>query len=64
MKVSHQLPADLLQALPIPLMMFEDIAMDFITFLPSSKGKSTIMTVIDQLSKYGQFIALSSSFTA
>ena len=64
MKVSYQLPADLLQALPIPLMMFEDIAMDFITFLPSSKGKSTIMTVADRLSKYGQFIALSSSFIA
>ncbi|KAH0773833.1 hypothetical protein KY290_010970 [Solanum tuberosum] len=45
-------------------MVFEDITMDFITCLPSSKGKSTIMTVVDRLSKYGHFIALSSSFTA
>ncbi|KAH0716239.1 hypothetical protein KY285_007584 [Solanum tuberosum] len=64
MKDSHQLPTGLLQPLPIPSMVFEDIAMDFITCLPSSKGKSTIMTVVDWLSKYGHFIALPSSFTA
>lgn len=64
MKDSHQLPAGVLQPLPIPSMVFEEIAMDFITFFPSSKGMSTIMTVVDRLSKYGHFIVLSSSFPA
>lgn len=44
MKDSHLHPAGLLQPLPIPDQVFEDIAMNFITCLPSSKGKSTIMT--------------------
>ena len=33
--------------------------MDFITGLPKSKGKSVIMVVIDRLTKYAQFCALS-----
>ncbi|WMV23990.1 hypothetical protein MTR67_017375 [Solanum verrucosum] len=37
--------------------------MDFITCLPSSKGRFTIMTVLDSLSKYGHFIPLASTFT-
>lgn len=47
MKDSHLHPTRLLQPLPIPNPVFEDIAMDFITCLPSSKGKTTIMTVVD-----------------
>lgn len=38
--------------------------MDFITSLPSSKGKSTILTIVDRLSKYCHCIALSATFTA
>ncbi|XP_015060231.1 uncharacterized protein LOC107006108 [Solanum pennellii] len=53
----------LLRLIPNPSIVFEDIAMDFITCFPSCKDKSTIMTVVDRLSKYGHFIALSSSFT-
>lgn len=63
MKSSHELPAGRLQPLPIPDLVFEDIAMDFITCLPSSKGKSTIMTIVDRLSKYGHFVPLTSTFT-
>nr|XP_009603209.1 uncharacterized protein LOC104098239 [Nicotiana tomentosiformis] len=63
MKDSHLHPAGLLQPLPIPDQVFEDIAMDFITCLPSSKGKTIIMTVIDCLTKYGHFIPLPSTFS-
>lgn len=51
----------LLQLLLIPEWVFEDIAMDFITCLPSSKW---IMTIVDRLSKDGHFISLPSIFTA
>ncbi|KAG9447555.1 hypothetical protein H6P81_013683 [Aristolochia fimbriata] len=64
MKDSFQRPAGLLQPLSIPGMVFEQISMDFITCLPSSKGKATIMTVVDRLSKYGHFIPLPASFTS
>nr|XP_009593886.1 uncharacterized protein LOC104090486 [Nicotiana tomentosiformis] len=45
-------------------MVFEDITMDFIIGLPSSKGKATIMIVVDRLSKYGHFIPLAVTFSA
>lgn len=57
-------PAGLLQPIPVPDMVFEEITMDFITCLPSSKGKATIITMVDRLSKYAYFIALPSTFTA
>lgn len=38
--------------------------MDFITHLPSSLGKTSIMVVVDRLSKYSHFITLPPSFTA
>ncbi|KAH0685570.1 hypothetical protein KY290_017058 [Solanum tuberosum] len=37
--------------------------MDFITCLPSSKGNTMIMTVLDRLTKYGHFISLPSTFS-
>ena len=63
MKDTHLHPAGLLQPLPIPDHVFKDIAMDFVTCLPSSKGKTTIMTVVDRSSKYGHFIPLLSTFS-
>ncbi|XP_015160318.1 uncharacterized protein [Solanum tuberosum] len=63
MKATNLHPAGLLQPLPIPDQVFEDIAMDFITCLPSSKWKTTILTVVDCLTKYGHFIPLSSTFS-
>ena len=38
--------------------------MDFITGLPNSEGKSAIMVVVDRLTKYAQFCALSHPFKA
>ena len=38
--------------------------MDFITGLPKYKGKSVIMVVVDRLTKYAHFCALSHPFKA
>jgi hypothetical protein len=36
--------------------------MDFITELPKSKGKSVIMVIVDRITKYTHFCALSHPF--
>lgn len=64
MKDINRSPEGLLQPLPILNVMFEEIVMDFITCLSSSKGKATIMTIVDRLSNYIYFIPLPSKFTA
>lgn len=57
-KPSRQLPAGLLQPLPLPHRPWSHITIDFVTDLPVSNGHTTILTVIDRFSKACRLIPL------
>ena len=53
----------LLQPLNIPGQAWESVSMDFIEGLPRSEGKDCIFVVVDRLSKFAYFMALTHPYT-
>lgn len=48
----------------MPGKIWDSISMDFIMHLPSSRGKTVILVVVDRLSKQAHFSTLGNHFTA
>lgn len=63
-KSNPRRPAGYLQPLSIPRRPWSHISLDFVTGLPVSSGKTTILTVIDRFSKAAHFITLDKLPTA
>ena len=53
-----------LQPLEIPINPFNHITLDFVTGLPLSCGKDTILVVVDKFTKYAHFIATTAEVSA
>lgn len=55
--------AGLLQPLPVPQGVWQDITTNFIEKTPKSKAYDTILVVVDRFSKYAHFLPLKHLFT-
>uniref|UniRef100_A0A3P8NIY2 Gypsy retrotransposon integrase-like protein 1 n=2 Tax=Astatotilapia calliptera TaxID=8154 RepID=A0A3P8NIY2_ASTCA len=63
-KSRNHRPYGLLHPLTTPHRPWSHIALDFVTGLPNSAGKTTILTIVDRFSKAAHFIALDKLPTA
>ncbi|XP_058757457.1 uncharacterized protein LOC131630720 [Vicia villosa] len=63
-KYQTQKKIGLLQPLPVPKQVWEELTMDFITHLPNSFGHTVIWVICDRLTKFSHFLALPTKFTA
>lgn len=63
-KVEHIPSPGLLQPIQIPDNAWQEISMDFVDGLPKSKGKDSILVVVDRLTKYCHLIPLSHPYSA
>jgi len=59
----NTLPMGLLQPLLIPNQKWESISMALITCLPKVFGKDCIYVVVDRITKFAHFFAITSSYT-
>ena len=57
-------PAELMQLMPIPHQVWDDISLDFIEGLPKLKVCDTILVVVERGSKYAHLLSLSHPFLA
>lgn len=57
-KSPRQAPAGLLHPLPVPSRPWSHISLDFVSGLPSSGGKTVILTIVDRFSKMVHLVPL------
>jgi hypothetical protein len=62
-KSEHLHPTGLLQPLEVPSSVWSNITLDFIKGFPRVNGKTVILTVVGQFSKYTHFVSLGHPYT-